>query len=262
MNSIPHEFRIAYILHNNVLQMLKIRPSSDDMPQQWPHVLDGTRPEQRDDSETESQRWTSRISSNVNVLLCLAAMIESDLEEILVAALPIDKTRAEFDERAVTLLRCDLIKLSSLERYFEFFRKLYETNPGKLMSDETRTGIRLLFDLRNIIIHASALQGRFVKEPEQLYRIVDDPFYLDVVKTSAKLLGLPPEFYCLPESLLGCNSLIDMLIQCSCDAISVLKAFVLKHWPDLDIRCMLPFLAQSVASLKRQSDAPTAAADA
>ena len=250
MTSNHTDFRIAYVLHNNILQMLKARPICNGLPEHWPRALDATRTETGLDLDAHLGREVAITSANVNILLCLAAYTESDLEEILLAAFPHGQERAEFDDRAVSILRSELIKLSSLERYFEFFQKLYGKHPRELLCDQTKTGVRLLFDLRNIVIHASALAGQWHCKDGQHYLMVDDPFYLSAVRTSAKLLGLPDTFYCLPESLLGCNQLIDILIQCAGDAISFLSRYVVEHWPDCKIAFHLPYLVTDALKYK------------
>ncbi len=232
---LPLEFRISYLLVNNIEAALKSRPVDSSLPEHWPYDRFNSPPKERNDDEAVAllRQHSSLVSSNINIVLCLAAALESNLEALLIAPFDRNRSRDEFDALSVSIFREELIKLSSLERYFAYYAKIYGAKPRELLSSKQSSCFTLLFNIRNMIIHASALQARVIFEPNRAYAHVDDPFYLDIVKASAALLNLPDNFYCLPESLLACNLLVDTLRETCWASVSALRDHVTKKWPEL-----------------------------
>lgn len=224
--------------------MLRSRPHNDALPDHWPSSRFNDHPAKSnvDEIHAAMASHTSLLSTNINIILCLTALIESDLESLLVACLGEETPRDEFGALSVSLLREELIRLSSLDKYLDYFDRLYGAKPREIIPPDSYMALRLLFNVRNLIIHASALRGQVVREQKFAYILVNDPFYLDIVKVSATLLRLPSEFYCLPESLLGCNRLIDILVARSQESITLLMKYIVNKWPSLKPDCYAPGL--------------------
>ena len=242
----PIEFRISYMLGNNIRQMLRSRAVNKSLPKHWPRdVFDvPTRHVEKDDSVSAMLTYSSMVSSNTNILLCLAAAVECDLEALLVAPFDENQDRDKFGAVSVSILREDLIRLSSLERYLSYFATIYEIKPRDILSANQLSSLRLLFSLGNLIIHASTLRAKIVNETDsgRRYIYVDDPFYMDIVKSAAILLNLGESFYCLPEELLGCNVLIDALLEnCRTGVLSLYRQ-VTQNWPAVKPACSLPWI--------------------
>lgn len=224
--------------------MLRSRPVNKSLPIHWPqddsHVP--TRHIEKEELDSALSTHLSTVSSNTNILLCLAAAVECDLEALLVAPFDENQERDKFSAVSISILREELIRLSSLERYLSYFATIYGIKPRDILSASQASSLRLLFNLRNLLIHASTLRGKVVSEADRRYLYVDDPFYMDIVKSAAILLNLGEAFYCLPEALLGCNVLVDAMLENSRTGVLSLYEQVTRNWPDVKPACSLPWI--------------------
>jgi hypothetical protein len=229
--------------------MLRSRPVNKSLPINWPpgDSRVPTRHVQQEELGAALSTHSAIVSSNMNILLCLAAAVEGDLEALLVAPFDEKKQRDQFSALSISILREELIRLSSLERYLSYFATIYGIKTRDILSSSQFSSLRLLFNLRNLIIHASTLRGKVIRKADSLYLYIDDPFYMDILKSAAILLNLGESFYCLPEELLGCNVLVDALLDNSRTGVLSLYEQVTQNWPDVKPDCSLPWISAKTA---------------
>ncbi len=204
------DFTIPHLLHNNIVDLYKNRPKCKKSPESFPNFdkIKFTH------SSEELNSFTKTTSSNINIVLNTAAITEYMLETLLISPLgkPSDKDE-NVSGVALNILKDEMIRISSLNKYFDFYFKIYKNKIRDLITDEEMMSINILFDIRHVIIHASALRAKWVCDEENRHYIyVDDPFYLNILSSVKKIMKINPDYYCLPETIISWNNLIDLLV--------------------------------------------------
>ena len=105
----------------------------------------------------------------------------------------------------------------------DYYVKIYGISAREIVDSDESTCLAILFDMRNVIIHCSALSGKWIEEENRMYLYVDDPSYLELLKKVRKTMNMTERYYCLPESLLVWNDLVDRIVRSSHSAITKLS---------------------------------------
>jgi len=238
--TIAIDHTIDYLLHNNLLGLLKNRPISEDSPTSYFERLNEENKEtehENDDLEYSMNKSTEITSSNINIILNCAALTESAFEGLLIKPFgALGEKISTNNDLALNILKDELAKVSSLGRYYNYFNKIYGKKVKSLITGNESLSIKILFDLRNMIIHASSLKGKTIVEPERKYHYVDDPFYKELLGSIIKLMLLNEEFYCLPESLISWNNLINLVIKNTSCALDKVYFFSKSTYPECSFR--------------------------
>ncbi len=112
----------------------------------------------------------------------------------------------------IDIIKKEVINISSLEKYFDFYKKIYQKKVKEILSKREIDFFILLFDLRNMIIHCSSLSAKWIKEEGHMYIFVDDTFYQLILNNVRQLFKTEKDYYCLPEQLLTWNNLVDNVL--------------------------------------------------
>lgn len=233
MKEIKTDYSLPHIIHNNLMELINSRSNNSCIPKHFPpKVL-----EQKDDDEKiDAKQQLTDLSCNLNIILNSTAIVENSLECIIISPFnTISSDTPKIIKSSLSILKSDLIRVSSLGRYFDYFQKLYNKKVKDITEEDELMSINLLFDIRNIIIHCSALSAKKVIEENRGYLYVDDPFYLDVLKRVKRLMNLEEEYYCLPESLLCWNKFVDQLLINSHSVIVKLTELSKETLPSIDV---------------------------
>lgn len=215
------------------MNLIDSRSKNSCIPKHFPSEVI----EHKDDEEKiDTKQHVTDQSCNLNIILNSTAIVENSLECIIISPFNnISSDTPKIIKSSLSVLKSELIRVSSLGRYFDYYQKLYNKRVKDIIEADELISINLLFDLRNIIIHCSALSAKVVSEENSAYLYVDDPFYLDVLKRVKRLMNLDEEYYCLPESLLCWNKLVDQLLINSHRVIVKLTEFSKDALPSIDI---------------------------
>lgn len=206
------DYSIVHIIHNSLIFLFKHRPHNFEIPPSFPNETKDKKIKNNTDELLDI--YSSIQSCNINIILNAAAYVENTLEALLVA--PSSNTQIS-SEHIITvslkILRDEIIKMSSLEKYFDMYKKIYNKSIHDLVNKEELMCVQLLFDLRNMIIHCSILSGVVKKTPNNkiTYLYVDEQLYLSMLGKIKKIFSLDESYYCLPETLLYWNGLIDKI---------------------------------------------------
>ena len=211
-NNLSIDYSIVHIIHNSLIFLFKHRPDNFEIPPSFPNEAKDKK--RNNNTDELFDIYNSIQSCNVNIILNTAAYVENTLEALLIA--PSSNTQIT-SEHIITvslrILRDEIIKISSLEKYFNMYKKIYNKSISDLVNKEELICVELLFELRNMIIHCSVLSGVVKKLPnkEITYLYVDEQFYLSMLEKIKKIFSLDKSYYCLPETLLYWNGLIDKI---------------------------------------------------
>jgi len=116
-------YSLPHIIHNNLLFQFKNRPKNNKTPPSFPFELMQTQKK----NETDKLKKDSTIQTfNINIILNAAALAENSLEDLLVSPL---ETKVSSSEKIIDvslkMLKEEMIKISSLEKYFDYYKKIY-----------------------------------------------------------------------------------------------------------------------------------------
>lgn len=233
MNEVITGYSLPHIIHNNLVNLISSRSKDSCIPKHFPpEVLE----HKDDDEEKVTKQHVTDQSCNLNIILNSTAIVENSLECIIISPFNnISSDTPKIIKSSLSVFKDELIRVSSLGRYFDYYQKLYNKKVKDIIAADELVSINLLFDLRNIIIHCSALSAKLVFEENRAYLYVDDPFYLDVLKRVNRLMCLDEDQYYLPESMLCWNKLVDQLLINSHSVIVKLTEFSKDALPSIDI---------------------------
>lgn len=224
-----------HILYNNLVFQFKNRPKNNEIPPSFPFDINH-------EKQAEKADVTSTVSEvqsfNINIILNTTALIENSLEALLVE--PLNARISTSDgiiSSSLKLLKEEVIKISSLEKYFQYFKKIYNKAVKDIISKDEMNFFEILFDIRNMIIHCSILTGKWQYDENHLYMYVNDSFYISLLEKIKKLFSLDNTYYCLPESLLYWNKLIDTIFLSVLTANEKMAEFAKSQYPEI----IMPF---------------------
>jgi len=239
----PLDISIAHLLHNNLIGLFKSRPESRGAPPHFPSSENAS--EKNSPSANDMQSYCDASSANLNIVLSTAAMVEHSIENLLICPLgALSEKPISVTDRALSIFKEELSRISSLHRYLEYYAKIYTTQIKKLISEKEWCCISLLFDIRHMIIHASVFRGKFIEEQEQAYIYVDDPSYVKMLNRIISLMCMNKDYYCLPYSIFDWSDLIDCLVLNVSSAIDKVVKHSRQVFPDTNFK-ILPIPVKS-----------------
>jgi len=234
MNKVQINYSLPHIIHNNLINLIKGRSKESYVPKRFPDEVF-----EHNDNEKEKlefEQISINQSCNVNIILNSTAIVENSLECILISPFnSISSDTPKIIKSSLSVLKSELIKISSLGRYFDMYQKLYNNKVKNIIEDDELICMNLLFDIRHLIIHCSVLSAEFIEEDKRGYLYVNDSFYLEILNNVKKIMNLENDYYCLPESLLSWNNLVDQLLINSHKAIVKITDYSKNILPSVDI---------------------------
>ena len=233
INNNTLNYNISHIIHNNLIFHFINRPKNSDMPNS---LLTSLEDKTYKNSSKEHKDYCSIQSFNISIILNSTAYVESTLEELLIAP---SKNKMDVSDRIILeslkILKDEIIKISSLEKYINFYKKIFNKAVRDLVNQEEFMCVQLLFDIRNMVIHCSNMSGIVKKNNNIQYLYVDDPSYLSIVERIRKLFNLDNSYYWLPETLLYWNGLIDKIFVNVLSFIKKISNYSKTVYPDINM---------------------------